>query len=51
MAASLLAHLQQQLQERWQLQADHALLSSLQRCSKAAVPGWLAQQRERHAAV
>ena len=51
MAASLLAHLQQQLQQRWQLQADHALLSTLQRCSKGAVAGWLAQQRERLSAT
>jgi DNA polymerase-3 subunit epsilon len=44
MAASLLAHLQATLQRHWPVRADHALLSALQRCSKAQIPAWLEQR-------
>ena len=45
MAASLLARMQDELRRQWQLEASPALLMALQRCSKAAVPGWLRQQQ------
>ena len=45
MAAALLARMQQDLCERHALPwPEHALLMQLQRCSKAKVGGWLAQQ-------
>ncbi|WKL18072.1 3'-5' exonuclease [Comamonas testosteroni] len=45
MAAALLARMQQDLCERHALPwPEHGLLMQLQRCSKAKVGGWLAQQ-------
>lgn len=45
MAAALLARMQQDLCDRHALPwPEHELLMQLQRCSKAKVGGWLAQQ-------
>lgn len=45
MAAALLAHMQDRLQQQWPgLQPDHALLRALQGRSKAQTPAWLARQ-------
>jgi DNA polymerase-3 subunit epsilon len=47
MAAALLAHLQQQLQQRWQLRPDHALPSAatLQQGRRAGLAGAAAGRR------
>jgi DNA polymerase-3 subunit epsilon len=45
MAAALLTHIQQDLRTRHAVaDPDHAFLMDLQRCSKAALPRWLAQR-------
>jgi len=45
MAAALLTRLQQDLRTRHRVaDPDHAFLMALQRCSKAALPRWLAQR-------
>jgi DNA polymerase-3 subunit epsilon len=45
MAAALLARMQQDLRTRHRVaDPDHAFLMALQRCSKAALPRWLAQR-------
>jgi DNA polymerase-3 subunit epsilon len=45
MAASLLTRIQQELRTRHGVaDPDHAFLMGLQRCSKAALPRWLAQR-------
>ena len=50
MAAALLTHIQQDLRTRHAVaDPDHAFLMDLQRCSKAALPRWLAQRCAPHA--
>jgi DNA polymerase-3 subunit epsilon len=45
MAAALLTHIQQDLRTRHAVaDPDHVFLMALQRCSKAALPRWLAQR-------
>jgi len=45
MAAALLTHIQQDLRTRHRVaNPDHSFLMALQRCSKAALPRWLAQR-------
>ena len=47
MAAALLNQMQHELRTRHGVtEPDHAFLMGLQRCSKAALPRWLAQQRD-----
>lgn len=52
MAAALLTHMQHELRTRHGVvDPDHAFLLGLQRCSKAALPRWLAQRRPAGAAL